>query len=368
MTQHRAEVIIDLNALASNIATLASHTEAEILAVVKAGAYGHGLIPVAKRALESGASWLGVALLEEALTLRAAGITAPIIAWLTPPGDDFARAITEGIDLSISSVELLDAVEIASTQVGRSARVHIEIDTGMTRGGVLGDWEKLLQRLRTTPLEIVGVWSHFSSADEREAPANTEQMRRFEEKLNDLASAGINPPYVHFANSAATINFPHIHKNIIRLGIAMYGLSPDVTLMGSSAALGLTPVMSVRAKLHLVKEVPAGCAVGYGGTAITTAPTKIGVVMLGYSDGIPRNTRSTVGVYSHGRAAPILGRVSMDQFVVDLGADSPAQAGEYVELFGPHSYSIDDWAEAAGTINYEIVTRIASRVPRVYLS
>jgi alanine racemase len=368
VSEHRAEAIINLNALASNIATLSSQTEADILAVVKAGAYGHGLIPVAKKALESGARWLGVALLEEALTLRAAGISAPIIAWLTPPGDDFARAITEGIDLSISSLDLLDVIERTSSEVGRSARIHIEIDTGMTRGGVLGAWEKLLHRLKTTPLEVVGVWSHFSSADEREAPANAEQMRRFEEKLNDLALLGIHPPYIHFANSAATINFPRIHKNIIRLGIAMYGLSPDVTLMGSSSALGLTPVMSLRAKLHLVKDVPAGSAVGYGGTAITTSPTKIGVVMLGYSDGIPRNTSSAVGVYSHGRVAPILGRVSMDQFVVDLGEDSQAKAGEYVELFGPHSYSVDDWAQASGTINYEIVTRIASRVPRVYLS
>jgi len=190
-------------------------------------------------------------------------------------------------------------------------------------------------------------------------------VNAFEAKLIALQSTGISPRYIHYANSAATLLRFGATQNILRVGIAMYGLSPDVAFMGTSAGLGLKPVMSIAAKLHLVKRVPAGSPVGYGGTAITDADTVLGVVAMGYSDGIPRNATSAAGVTHNGMRAPIIGRVSMDQFVVNLGPDSTAQAGDEVMVISESGYTADDWASASATINYEIVTRIAARVPRI---
>jgi alanine racemase len=188
----------------------------------------------------------------------------------------------------------------------------------------------------------------------------------FEMKLAELQDIGITPQYVHLANSAAALTNTDSHRNILRLGIAMYGLSPDVTTLGTSLDLELEPAMTLRAEIHLVKRVPAGAPVGYGGTQTTASDTKLAIITMGYADGIPRNTSSAAGVFVAGRKAPIIGRVSMDQFVVDLGADSNAVTGDLAEVFGALGYSIDDWAAASGTINYEIVTRIATRVPRIY--
>jgi alanine racemase len=184
----------------------------------------------------------------------------------------------------------------------------------------------------------------------------------------DLAKVGVNPPIKHLSNSAATLKNPSAHFNLVRTGISMYGLSPDVSTLGGSKQLSLKPVMQLRAKLHLVKTVPAGAAVGYGATADTTAQTKLGVVAMGYADGIPRIAQG-VGVFVDGKKAPIIGRVSMDQFVVDLGAQSTAVSGDWVIVFGDGShgeYTADDWGAASLSINYEIVTRIGPRVPRIY--
>ena len=362
----RAFVEVNLKAIANNIALIKNDTSAEILAVVKADAYGHGLVPIAKCAIKSGASWLGVALLEEALTLRESGVTAPLIAWLTPPSADFKAAIDSNIDLSIPSLKHLELVVAAGKAVGKRPRVHIEVDTGMSRGGLLGEWQEFLIAIEGADVEVIGFWSHFARADEPDEIANEKQLQEFEAKLSELREKGINPKYVHFANSAATLTNPTSHNDIIRLGISMYGLSPDVNTLGSSQSLNLEPAMTLKAEVHLVKRVPAGSPVGYGGTEKTSRDTKLAIITMGYSDGIPRNTTSAAGVFVAGAKAPIIGRVSMDQFVVDLGPDSDAKTGDIAEIFGPLGYSIDDWANAAGTINYEMVTRIATRVPRIY--
>lgn len=362
----RAVVEVNLKAISSNIKLVKSKTQAEILAVVKADAYGHGLVPVAKCAIDSGATWLGVALLEEAILLREAGVKAPIISWLTPPSSDFKKAIELDIDLAIPSLKHLELIVAAGKAVGKKPRVHIEVDTGMTRGGLLGEWPEFLIAIRGAEIEVVGFWSHFARADEPNEIANQKQLSEFEDKLAQLTEIGIVPKYVHLANSAAALTNPNSHKNIVRLGIAMYGLSPDVKTLGSSKELDLEPAMTLKAEIQLVKRVPAGSPVGYGATQLTSGDTKLGVITMGYADGIPRNTSSAAGVFVAGHRAPIIGRVSMDQFVVDLGADSNAVAGDLVEVFGALGYSIDDWAAASGTINYEIVTRIASRVPRIY--
>ncbi len=369
MSELRAYVEVDLRAIASNIRKIASASDAQILAVVKADAYGHGLIEVARTAVDSGASWLGTALLEEAFALRAAGISAPVLAWLTPPGEDFDSALRERIDLSISSLAILEEILAAGERTGITPRVHIEVDTGMTRGGFLDEWDPFLIRLREVKdsLHVVGFWTHFARADEPDSDFTDQQLILFNVLLNALQSEGIFPEIIHTANSAGALVHPSSHKQMLRLGIAMYGLSPDITTLGSSEVLGLTPAMSIKAKLVNVKSVPALSRVGYGGAGVTDRDTKLGIVCMGYSDGLPRRADSTAGVSYLGELARLVGRISMDQCVVDLGPETQALAGEYVTVIGADGFSADDWASAAGTINYEITTRIASRLPRIYL-
>jgi alanine racemase len=371
MSRARAE--INLAAIAENLKLIKSKTSAQVLAVVKADAYGHGLINVAKAAEKSGADWLGTALLEEGIALRNGGITKPIISWLTPIGEDFRTAINLDIDLSVSSIELLNEVILVGKSINKVPRVHIEIDTGMNRGGFGDDWGLLLPEIvkavKANEIKAIGIWSHFARADEPNEVMNKTQLDEFTQKVKQLNDAGVSPEFIHIANSAASLSNEAAHKNIIRWGIGLYGLSPDVINMGDSKSLGLKPAMKLFAKLQLVKAVKAGQSVGYGGTAITKSDTKLGVVTLGYADGVPRNANNSAGIFVAGKRAPIIGRVSMDQFVVDLGADSLAKTGDEVIVFGDDSqgeYTIDEWAKACGTINYEIVTRIGVRVPRIY--
>ena len=369
----RASAEINLSAIAQNFKSIKSRTTADVLAVVKADAYGHGLIPVSKALEEAGADWFGTALLEEAINLRKAGILKPIISWLTPLGEDFKSAIDLDIDLGIPSIDLLDEVIKAASLTGKTARIHLEIDTGMSRGGVLSEWDQLIKSVlvgvNLKQLKVIGIWSHFARADEPDELMNQEQLSLFEEKVNQAKAAGIDAQFIHIANSAALFTNKIAHKNIIRSGIALFGLSPDIKTIGDSSSLGLKPAMKLKAKLNLVKEVKAGSSVGYGGTAVLKSDTKLGVVALGYADGIPRSTNNLAGVFVDKKRAPIIGRVSMDQFVVDLGITSTAKTGDEVIVFGDGSngeYTVDEWAKAANTINYEIITRIGPRVPRIY--
>jgi alanine racemase len=371
MSRARAE--INLAAIASNLKFIKSKSKSQVLAVVKADAYGHGLVAVATAAESAGADWLGTALLEEAISLRNGGISKPIIAWLTPPGEDFKTAINLDIDLSISSVELLSEIAAAGKAVSKIPRVHIELDTGMSRGGFGDELETVIPEIanyvKSVSIKVIGIWSHFARADEPGSAMNQTQLSRFNSAVEQLKNAGVSSEYLHVANSAASLTNQDAHKNIIRWGIGLYGLSPDVNNMGSSAELGLKPAMKLISKLQLVKAVKAGQSVGYGSTATTKVDTKLGVVTMGYADGIPRNANNLAGVFVAGQRAALIGRVSMDQFVVDLGATSLAKTGDEVIVFGDGSggeYTIDEWAKACGTINYEIVTRIGTRVPRIY--
>jgi len=364
---NRAEAIVDLDRITENVKHLKALAGVDLMAVVKADAYGHGLIPVARAALAGGATSLGVALLEEAITLRDAGITAPILAWLVPPGSDYKAAVDHNIELAVSSIIALE--EIGSVKSANRPRVHLEVDTGMTRGGFLDEWGKL-DAHHVSNIDIVGIFSHFARADEPEQEQNNQQRTRFKEMVTTLESFGFTNIVRHLSNSAATLKDEASRFNMVRTGIAIYGLTPDVNTLGTSASLGLKAAMSLRAKLHLVKEVPANSPVGYGATAITNRDTKLGIVAMGYADGIPRIAQGA-GIFVHGKRAPIIGRVSMDQFVVDLGPDSKAQSGEWVEVFGDGiagGYTAEEWASACGSINYEIVTRIGPRVPRIYRS
>ena len=365
----RAEFLIDLSALNTNIARLKKECGVDVLAVVKADAYGHGLIRVSHAALKAGASWLGVALLEEAIALRENGVEAPILAWLVSPGSDFDSAITHNIDIGVSSIKGLREISESAKRAGKKARIHIEVDTGMSRGGFLDEWADLLTE-DFSHVDVIGIFSHFARADEPGEQQNIDQLRRFKQMVQELSDIGINPLIKHLANSAATMKDSSSYFTMVRVGIAMYGLTPDLTHLGTSKDLGLRPVGQLRAKLHLVKSVPAHSPVGYGASAMTQSDTKLGVVAIGYADGIPRIAQGA-GVFFKGKKAPIIGRVSMDQFVVDLGSDSTAQSGDWVIVFGDGShgeYTADDWGRASSSINYEIVTRIGPRVPRIYQS
>lgn len=367
---NRAQVEVDLGAITANIHCLQEHAGVPIMGVVKADAYGHGLIPVSRAAVTAGASWLGVALLEEALAIRSAGIEIPILAWLVPPGSNYLSAIEGGIDLAVPSIAIFQEICLAGKNSKKRARIHIEVDTGMTRGGFLYEWESFLELLSISieEVDVIGLFSHFARADEPGERQNSQQLKRFVEMSDDLNRIGIEPPIHHLSNSAATLVDASSHFDLVRTGIAMYGLTPDLEHLGTSFNLGLLPAMTLRAKIHLVKDVLADTSVGYGATAKTTCDTKLAIIAMGYADGIPRIAQGA-GVFVDGRRAPIIGRVSMDQFVVDLGADSTAEAGDWVTVFGPGDqgeYTADDWGSASHSINYEIVTRIGPRVPRIY--
>ncbi len=361
--EHRAEARIDTAAIAANISHLKSLSGVDLLAVVKADAYGHGLVEIGLLAEKSGADWLGVALLEEAISLRTHGVQIPILAWLLPPGSDFRAAHNHDIDVAVASISTFNAISALKTK----ARIHIELDTGMGRGGFLDEWKEFLAS-DFSYVDVVGVFSHFARADEPGEQQNTDQLLRFNSMIAELAAVGINPPVKHLSNSAATLINHGAAFDLVRTGIAMYGLSPDVTNLGTGSSLELKAAMQLRAKLHLVKKVPSGAPIGYGATAVTTRDTVLGIVAMGYADGIPRIAKAA-GVFIDGKRAPIIGRVSMDQFVVDLGPDSTAKSGDWAVVFGDGrqgEYTADDWAAASLSINYEIVTRIGPRVPRIY--
>ncbi|MFZ5852099.1 MAG: alanine racemase [Actinomycetota bacterium] len=375
----RAEVEVDLDAIRANVAELARRAApAGVMAVVKADGYGHGLLPSARAAVDGGATWLGVAVLEEALALRAAGLTVPVLSWLAGPGEDYPAALAAGVDVGVNAGWALAEVTAAAAAAGRPARVHLKVDTGLSRAGATPeDWPGLVAAATRAQqdglVEVVGVWSHLAYADAPGHPTVARQLAVFDEAVGVARAAGLNPPLRHLANSAATLTLPAAHLDLVRPGLAVYGLSP-VPDEAPPAAYGLRPAMTLRARLALVKRVPAGVGVSYGHAYTTPRATVLGLVPAGYADGVPRHAGGP------DRPAPLLvggarhqvaGRVCMDQFVVDLGQDSPAQAGDEVVLFGPGEQgepTAQDWAEAAGTISYEIVTRLGPRLRRHYRS
>jgi alanine racemase len=366
----RTEAVVDLAAIRGNVATLKSGTSAELMAVVKADADGHGLVPSAQAALAGGAAWLGVAIVDEALALRGAGITAPVLAWLWTPSetDTAAAAVGADIDLSVSGRWALDVVRAVAGELGRTARIHLKIDTGLSRGGSYrSDWPDLLDAAAKAQaageIEVIGIWSHLAYADEPGHPTVARQVSAFHDALDVAATAGITPQVRHLANSAATLTHPETHFDLVRPGIAVYGLAPV------PGDYGLTPAMTLRAQVALVKRVRAGEGVGYGHTYTTERETTLALVPLGYADGIPRAASNVAPVAINGRQYRISGRVSMDQIVIDVGDDAVV-AGDTAVLFGPGrdgEPTAQDWADALDTIHYEVVTRIGPRVARVYL-
>lgn len=376
----RARAEIDLGALRGNVRALRERLApgAGLMAVVKSDAYGHGMVPCARAALDAGASWLGTATPHEALALRAAGVTAPVLCWLWTPGDPWREAIEAGLDMSVSGMWALREVIDAARAAGRPARIQLKADTGLGRNGCQpADWPELVAAARAAELDgtvrVTGLWSHFACADEPGHASIAGQLDVFHELLAYAEKAGIEPEVRHIANSPAALTLPASHFDLVRTGIAVYGISPSAEL-GTSRELGLRPVMTLTASVALVKRVPEGHGVSYGHQYRTSAGTTLGLIPLGYADGVPRHASNRGPVLVGGTVRRVAGRVAMDQFVVDLGAGTDAdavQAGAPAVLFGPGDGgepTAADWAEAADTIAYEIVTRIGPRVPRVYVN
>ncbi len=373
---YERSAVIDLDAIRHNVRRLAAAASpAKIMAVVKADAYGHGAVPVARAALEAGASWLGVAHISEALALRTAGIEAPMLAWLHTTESNFGAAVAAGIDIGCSGWEL-DRIVAAAREQERPARVHLKVDTGLGRNGVtLAGWDNLvgeaLEYQDQGLLRVVGIFSHLSVADEPERPETDHQLAAFREVLAVAEDAGVDPEVRHLANTPATLSRPDTHFDLVRVGLGIYGLSPFDGQ--TSAELGLRPAMSLRTIVSQCKQVPEGQGVSYGLRYHTTSPSTLALIPVGYADGVPRvATGGPVRVAGH--TYPVVGRIAMDQMVIDLGGTGPAGAGllgAEAEVFGSGADggpTADDWARAAGTNNYEIVSRISPRVPRQFIN
>ena len=372
--QDRGEAVIDLNAIRGNLTAIAAALpDVDIMAIVKADAYGHGAVAVARAAREAGVPWLGVALPGEALQLRDAGDEGRVLAWLLVPGEpSIGECVGREVDLGTGSVWAVHEIADAARQHGVRARVHLKVDTGLGRGGSApADWPALIATARSHAdvLEIVGIWSHLACADQPEHPATAQQVGVFEDALATAASAGVVPEVRHLASSGAALTRPDTHYDLVRIGIAAYGMTPG-PLVGPPYPHGLRmrPAMTLRARVSSLKRVPAGHGASYGLTWRAPQETSLALVPLGYADGLPRGVRGAA-VSIGGVRYPIVGRMAMDQCVVDVG-DSDVRSGDDVLVFGPGDAgepTAEEWAAWNDTIGYEIVTRVGPRVPRRYV-
>lgn len=367
-------VTIDHSALAHNIDTIARWVKpAQVMAVVKADGYGHGAIEIAQTAVAAGATWLGTAHVREALALREAGITAPLVAWLHTISTPFEAAVAHNIDLGVSGPEI-ESVADAARATDLPARIHLKIDTGLSRNGAVPEeWDALCRRAselqQSGVVRVVGVFTHFAVADDPVGESDVdEQLRVYHEAVDTARKHGLTVDVRHVANSPALLSRPDTHLDMVRAGVAIYGLSPFPDRTAED--LGLRPVMSFGTTVAHNKPADKGTGVSYGYSYRVEKPTRLALIPCGYADGVPRIAESAP-VWIDGEYYRVTGRITMDQFVVDLHTDraddSTAPVGTTVELFGSKSgIPSDAWAQASGSINYEIVTRIGARVPRIH--
>jgi len=367
------EAVVDLAAIAHNVAVLRERSGTGVLAVVKADGYGHGAVPVARAALRAGAAEIGVATVAEALELRRGGITSPVIAWLHTPDTDFAAAVRADVEVVVSTAGQLSAVVAAAEVLGRTATVGAKIDTGLARSGAAPhDWPDLRDALaKYTAEEVISLrtaMTHLARGDEPAHPLNAAQAESLDRCVTELRAAGAPPGVVHVSNSAAALTRPDLSRDLVRAGIAVYGRTPVPTL----GDFGLVPAMTLTAQVAQVKRVPRGQGVSYNHAWTATRETVVGVIACGYADGVPRVTSNRLAVHVNGRLVLNIGRICMDQFVVDLGPDGcGVSEGDRVVLFGTGAHgepTAADWAELAGTIDYEILTGIRGRRVRRYRS
>jgi alanine racemase len=367
------EAHVDLTAIAHNVVVLQHRSGAPVLAVVKADGYGHGAVPVAHAALRAGAAEIGVATVAEALVLRDGGVTGPVIAWLHTPGTDFTAAIRADVEVVVSSTRQLSAVVAAAEALDRTATVGVKIDTGLGRSGAAPDeWaglrDGLARQVAAGAIRLRTAMTHLACGDEPAHPLNDVQAQRFDAAVAELGRAGIAPEVTHISNSAAALTRPDLSRDLVRAGIAVYGSTP----MPGMGEFGLRPAMELTAEIAQIKRVVAGQGVSYNQTWAAPRGTTVAVVACGYADGVPRVASNRFTVWHDGRRFPNVGRVCMDQFVIDLGPDgSGIGEGDRVVLFGDGAHgkpTAHEWAELAGTIDYEILTAVRGRRVRRYLS
>jgi alanine racemase len=367
-----AEAVVDLGAIAHNVRVLREHAgDAQVMAVVKADGYGHGATQVARTALTAGAAELGVATVDEALALRADGITAPVLAWLHPPGIDFGPALLADVEIAVSSVRQLEQLLDAVRRTGRTATATVKVDTGLNRNGVApGQYPAMLTALRHAVAEgavrLRGLMSHMVYADEPDNPINNVQAQRFTDMIAQARDQGVHFEVAHLSNSSSTMSRPDLALDMVRPGVAVYGLSP-VPALGD---MGLIPAMTVKCAVALVKSVRSGEGVSYGHTWIAERDTTVALMPIGYADGVFRALGGRLDVLINGRRRPGVGRICMDQFVVDLGPGHvDVSEGDEAILFGPGAGgepTAQDWADLLGTIHYEVVTSPRGRITRTY--
>ncbi|MFW6414832.1 MAG: alanine racemase [Thermodesulfobacteriota bacterium] len=380
--QNQIWLEIDLQAIAHNCRQVRSFIPADtsFMAVVKANAYGHGDIQVARTVLQNGADCLAVARLQEGIRLRQAGITAPILVFGPVSLEDIPQLLEHDLMLTLYDADLASNISKKAEYLGTRIKGHIKIDTGMGRLGLNSlpedkssqtyDYSALQNviRLATLPgLEIKGLFTHFAQADNPDKSYTLEQLHRFLHFATDLKFQDINIPLLHAANSAATIDLPESHLGMVRPGIMLYGFYP--TPHQNKTILDLIPAMTFKTRIIQIKDVPAGFRVSYGSTYTTTAPTRLATLSVGYADGYPRILSSRGEMLIRGRRVPVVGRVCMDQTVVDIGRTEDIQPGEEVTIFGKQGdvlLPVEEIADACSTIHYEIVSSIPGRVPRIY--
>jgi len=366
--QYSSWVEINLGAIQNNIHYIHNRSNVQIMAVVKANAYGHGMVPVTRAAIKGGATWCGVARLEEALDFRQAGIECPLLLLGYTPPDRYVDAITKLVSITVWSQEQIDIAEQVSMQTGIKARVHLKVDTGMSRLGAQVEDAILLARNLNAQkfISFEGVFTHFARADESDPNPTDQQEHLFYQVIEALQAEGLCPPVIHSANSAASLTRPTAYFNLLRMGIAMYGLHPS-----SQCPLPpvFQPALTWKSVLSQVKILPAGRGVSYEHIYTTHKDERIGTIPVGYADGFRRTPGNIILI--QGRRVPVVGRVCMDQIMVSLDTLPEAKTGEEVVLIGSQgeqTISAEEVARRWDTINYEVTCGIGARVPRIFLS
>lgn len=364
----RAIAEINLGAIEHNIAALRERAGVPVMAVVKADGYGHGAIPVALAAKNAGAEWLGVAYLDEAIQLREAGVPGRILAWLLNLEDDIAAALDQDIDVSVSTLQMLNHVVAVAQRHQQTPRIHLEVDTGMSRAGAaMSDWRALFARAAELgdQIALVSIWSHLACADQPTHSANADQYLNYERALVAAKQAGLSNFLRHLSNSAGTLAHPDFKYDLVRCGIATYGVTPGGDI-AEATEYNLKPAMTLKTQIAQVRSLKPGDGVSYGHRWIAATETRVGLIPVGYADGLPRGATNKGTVTWNGTDYPIVGTVCMDQCVVDFG-DADIEVGDEVLIFGANAPTAHAWAENVSTIGYELVTRIGERVQRIYV-
>ncbi len=359
---------INLAALRHNLQLIQQTVQpAKVIAIVKANAYGHGIIRVSRTAVEAGVEYLGVGFLEEGLLLRKRGFKVPILVLGGVLFHQVNQFIHNKLDITVSSLGLAYAVNKEAEQMGKTARIHLKFDTGFNRIGMhYANADEVFKRIIPLKnIKIVGIYSHFANSDEPENAYTDIQFDRFQQVIASAHKWGINPDFIHIACSGAIFYYKNMFCNMVRAGLAMYGLYPSIN---SIRTLDVIPILSFKSRVVFLKTVPVGEPISYGGTFVTSRPTRIATIPVGYGDGYTRRLSNNADVLIRGKRFPVIGNVCMDQIMVDLKDDTTIETGDEVVLYGRQGQamiSVEEIAEKVGTISYEVTTWLARRVPRV---